>query len=393
MQNTEEPHCNSCGSGNLDTIYETRNVPVHSVLLMDTREKARSYPKGDIELAYCNDCGFIGNIAFDPGLHEYSSKYEETQGFSATFNRFQKKLVQHLIDKYDLRQKDVIEIGCGKGEFLAMICEMGDNRGIGFDPAYVSERNPAADNPNIRFVKDFYSEEYAHYQGDFVCCKMTLEHIPRVAEFVRIVQRSIGDRQDTIVFFQIPNTRYVLQECAYWDIYYEHCSYFSAGSLGRLFRSCGFGVLDLYSDYNDQYLMIEARPGSDAAPHAGEESLAELRQDVDRFVQTVNDRLAGWKQRIAEIHAQGKKMVFWGGGSKCVAFISALDIGEEVPYAVDINPYKHHTFLPGSGHEIIPPEQLKDYRPDYVIVMNPIYCAEIGRDLNAMGLHPELLPV
>ena len=43
--------------------------------------------------------------------------------------------VLDLIRRYDLRGKEVIEIGCGKGEFLSLLCEVGDNRGVGFDPA------------------------------------------------------------------------------------------------------------------------------------------------------------------------------------------------------------------------------------------------------------------
>ena len=42
--------------------------------------------------------------------------------------------------KEGLRGKDIIEIGCGKGEFLLLLCEMGNNRGTGFDPGFVSER-------------------------------------------------------------------------------------------------------------------------------------------------------------------------------------------------------------------------------------------------------------
>ena len=108
----------------MEVFYEVKDIPVHSVLLMPTREKALTYPRGNIELGLCSQCGFISNLAFDPSLHEYSSKYEETQGFSATFNAFHKSLASSLIEQFNLRNKIVIEIGCGKGEFLTMLCEM-----------------------------------------------------------------------------------------------------------------------------------------------------------------------------------------------------------------------------------------------------------------------------
>jgi hypothetical protein len=60
---------------------------------------------------------------------------------------------------------------------------------------------------------------------------------------------------------------------------------------------------------------------------------------------------------------------------------------------VDINPYKHGTYMAGTGQEIVGPEFLRAYRPDVVIVMNPIYCNEIQRDLDGMGITAELMPV
>ena len=139
--NPTEIICHSCGVHGVSIFCEFRSVPVHSVLLMPTREIAVNFPKGDVELGFCQNCGFVFNTAFDPGMHEYSSKYEETQGFSPTFNAFHRRLATRLIERYDLHHKNIIEIGCGKGEFLTLLCEMGENRGVGFDPSYINHPN------------------------------------------------------------------------------------------------------------------------------------------------------------------------------------------------------------------------------------------------------------
>jgi hypothetical protein len=60
---------------------------------------------------------------------------------------------------------------------------------------------------------------------------------------------------------------------------------------------------------------------------------------------------------------------------------------------VDINPLKHGTFLAGTGQKVVAPGFLREYQPDTVIVMNPIYCDEIQRDLDRMGLSAELVPI
>jgi SAM-dependent methyltransferase len=385
--------CPNCGSVEMSVFYELESVPVHSVLLLPTREEALNYPKGDIALGFCQACGFISNVAFDPSLHEYSSRYEATQAFSPTFSAFAHRLARRLIDQYDLHGKDIIEIGCGQGEFLTLLCELGGNRGVGFDPAYVSERSESQAEDRITFVKDFYSERYADYEGDFVCCKMTLEHIQHTADFVSTVRRSLGDQSKAIVFFQVPDVRRILREVAFWDIYYEHCSYFSLGSLARLFRQCGFEVMNLAREYDGQYLVIEARAGDgkDGALLEQEDDLEELAQEVAYFSEHYPPKLEAWRRDLQRIRQTGRRAVIWGGGSKGVAFLTTLRIEDEIEYAVDINPYKHGTYMAGAGQEIVGPEFLREYRPDVVIVMNPIYEGEIRQLIGGLGLTPEFM--
>jgi SAM-dependent methyltransferase len=373
-------------------FYSVERVPAHSVLLMPTREGAMGYPHGRIDLGLCPTCGFISNLSFDPALNEYNSQYEETQGFSQTFNAFHRRLAEDLIRRYDLLGKEVIEIGCGKGEFLSLLCEVGDNRGVGFDPSYVEGRAPAPAAGAVRFIKDFYSEKYAEFTADLVCCKMTLEHIQDTAGFVSTVRRSIGDRRDTVVLFQVPDVGRILEEIGFWDIYYEHCSYFSKCSLGHLFARSGFEVVSQWLDYGDQYLMIEARPGRVGATVGAPDTRA-ITEGVEHFVRECDRQLASWRSLLSNVGSSGRRAVLWGGGSKAVAFLTTLGIRDEVPYAVDINPHKHGTFLAGSGQEIVAPEFLKQYRPDLVILMNPMYRGEVSRSLAELGVSAELIGV
>jgi hypothetical protein len=50
-------------------------------------------------------------------------------------------------------------------------------------------------------------------------------------------------------------------------------------------------------------------------------------------------------------------------------------------------------YLAGSGHKIVPPAFLKEYRPDLVIVMNPIYNDEIRAELDRLDVSAEILSV
>jgi SAM-dependent methyltransferase len=390
-----EQTCPNCKQAGMSAFYEVNEAPVHSVLLMRTREKALAYPTGTIRLALCENCGFVSNEAFNPSLHEYSEDYEATQSYSPTFNKFNHALAQRLIDTYDLHDKTIIEIGCGHGEFLILLSELGPNEGVGFDPAYLEDRIQHPAKERITFVQDFYSEKYAAVQGDFIVCKMTLEHIPDTADFLATVRRSIGNRIGTRLFFQIPNASYVMRDVAFWDIYYEHCSYFSKASLAYLFLQSGFDVLDLFTDYDDQYLMMEASAveGKGKMDQPMQPLLDELFNDVAFFRANIQERLENWRETLDLLHKDGRKVVLWGSGSKGVAFLTTLEVSDAIEYVVDINPIKHGTFMAGTGQEIVSPDFLQDYIPDIVIIMNPIYKGEIAGQLDSLGLSPRIMTV
>jgi hypothetical protein len=74
-----------------------------------------------------------------------------------------------------------------------------------------------------------------------------------------------------------------------------------------------------------------------------------------------------------------------------VAFLTTLGSRGEIDYVVDINPLKHGTYLAGTGQQVVAPAFLKDYGPDLVIVMNPVYCDEIQKELTGMGLAAEIM--
>jgi hypothetical protein len=185
----------------------------------------------------------------------------------------------------------------------------------------------------------------------------------------------------------------VLREGAFWDVYYEHCSYFTPGSLARLFRATGFEPERLELAYDDQYILMEARPGggAPARPLALEEPADAIPGEVRAFTARVDAVRSEWGERLERLTADGRRVALWGSGSKAVAFLSALGGERVVDAVVDVNPHRHHRFMPGSGREILPPAALRDRRPDVVIAMNPVYREEIAADLRRLGVGAELL--
>jgi SAM-dependent methyltransferase len=384
------PRCGSCGHA-MQVFFELPAVPVNSCLLVDSRPAALAFKRGDIALGFCNRCGFVSNVAFCRELTEYSGRYEETQGYSETFNRFHRALAEDLVERLDLRGKRIIEIGCGKGEFLSLICRMGANSGVGFDPAFDDSRNILGDvDAHVR--KELFGESSGREDGDFVCCKMTLEHIPDTAQFVRAARRALRPLPGSMAFFQVPESMRILRECALEDVYYEHCSYFTAGSLARLFRGEGFDVRRIGVAYAGQYLTIEATltEARSSPTLAVEESVEEAASSVATFTQRFIAKSRYWGDFVQSRASQGS-VLLWGSGSKAVAFLRAVESAEAIEHVVDINPYRQGHYMPGTGQQIVGPQHVAKLEPRVVIAMNSMYRDEIAAELQRRGVQTELV--
>lgn len=387
--------CPACFNSQMTVFFEVDNAPVFCNVLWPSRAEALAACRAPIRLAHCHQCGLIYNIAFDPQLMEYSPAYENSLHFSPRFQRYAEELAGRLIQQYGLFDKDIIEIGCGQGDFLALLQRLGNNRVLGFDPSYTPEKTATeAAGSAVRILPEVYSEKHARHPADLVCCRHVLEHIDRPLDFLRGIRNTIGPRYKSVVYFEVPNALYTLKDMGMWDIIYEHCSYFTSESLAKLFMSASFAPIRLTEQYDGQFLTIEARPvavkpdsGADAEP-----ALPNIQDLINSLHKAYKDRVDSWQRTLSQFKQQENRVVLWGAGSKGVTFLNTLDISHQhIEYIVDLNPRKHGQFVAGTGQQVIAPEFLKEYRPQTIIIVNPIYRAEIQQIVQGLGLTSELM--
>lgn len=393
--NTELVTCPVCGDSRLLAVVELRQLPRHCNLLWPTRTAALAAPRGDLRLVWCRRCGHLFNRAFEPQTMSYSQCYENSLHFSPHFRRYADELARSLAIRYALRGKTIVEIGCGQGEFLARLCELGECFGLGFDPGYTPTRaGRAATSERLHIVADVYNHEHVDVAVALICCRHVLEHIADPYAFVAGTRRMEGGCV-TPVFFEVPNALFTLRDLGIWDLIYEHVSYFSPCSLRTLFTRCSFRISRLHETYAGQFLCLEALPARAAS--LCEEVVPDELEQVQAYVMDFADKyrrqVARWRGRLARLAHQRRRVVAWGSGSKGVTFLNVLRAGNPVEYIVDINPHKHGLFVAGSGQEIVAPTFLQHYRPEVVLVMNPIYRAEIARTLKQLDVESELIDV
>jgi len=385
--------CPACDGDRLAEIYWLAAIPVQSCVLLASRDDAKRFPRRPLALALCDECGFIFNAIFDREMIDYAAVTEESQHFSGTFDRFARELVAEIAATSDLAGCRTLEIGCGKGDFLQELVRATGTSGLGVDPGFIPERLPSAGAHDVTFRREVFDPRRIDPSPDFVVCRHTLEHIDDVGSFMADVAAVCGGREHVGLFFETPDVARVLAEGAFWDIYYEHCSYFTAGAHARLFRRAGFAVTRLYLAYDDQYIIQYARPGAAGLPLAIEDDLQRARSLAADFPGRVAGARKRWTEFVRTRRAQGRRVVVWGGVSKGVAFITSIGLDDDIVQVVDINPFKQGKFIPGAGSEVIAPETLVDEPPDTVIAMNRIYLPEIRATLTSLGLEPELVAV
>lgn len=379
--------CPACGGNDARSFLEVRGVPVECNLLLDSEAEARAVPRGDIALALCRLCGLIWNTRFDPGVERYDRRYENSLWSSPRFSQYGRRLAEHIIDRYGIREKTVLAIGCGRGEFLWWLCRLGNNRGVSIDPA--ADPTDVPSDVDGRVIAETFSDRQ-RIDADLVVCRHLVEHLTQPRVFLDLVRRVINERPDTAMYFEVPNSMSLFRDGSMWDLIYEHCTYFTEPSLRWLFGAAGFDIRELYPSYGDQFLALEAFLGE--AEEQPPPDLREIEVIVREFGKTYRAVVAEWTNRLAGWRSSGLRVAVWGIGSKGVTFLNTVPGAALIESVVDINRRKQGHHVAGTGQRIITPEELAERGADVVIAMNPLYREEIGGSLDALGVHADVVP-
>ncbi|NLE30092.1 MAG: methyltransferase domain-containing protein [Phycisphaerae bacterium] len=386
--------CPGCLGRDVFVFFENHHAPVFCNVLWEDRQAAIASPRAAIRLGFCPRCQLIYNVDFDASLLDYSKQYENSLHYSNHFQKYAEDLACRLVKRHHLYNKDVIEIGCGQGDFLALLASAGENRGVGFDPSFDLTRASTTTQRLVKVVPEFYSVDHTEYPADIICCRQVLEHVISPLKFLKSIRKLIGERYETIAFFEVPNAMYTLRDKGIWDIIYEHCSYFTPQSLTNLFFRAGFEVMEVGEQYGGQFITLEARPArvKRKTPSNIKWITGEPANLIDEFRRIYHEKTSQWNLLLANLKKQYHRIAIWGAGSKGITFLNTLNISHKtVPYVVDVNPFKHGRYLTGMGQKIVPPIFLQQYIPQALILMNPIYQEEIRETMRKLDLNAEIL--
>jgi len=355
--------CPLCGSLDFKVIYKNNDMPIFQNKVYDSIEKAKTVIKSNLILCKCNSCSFIFNREFDYSIMNYDSSYQNEQNHSVFFKNYLDDIIKEL-KKYFSNKDKIIEIGSGKGYFLNLLEDAGFANIIGFDPAYEGEKE------NI--VKDYYGSLYNDINADLIILRHTLEHISEPFKFLHEIAKANSYKGK--IFIEVPCFDWIENKEAFWDIFYEHCNYFTEDSLKSMFNNSSVGKL-----FNGQYIYLIA-------------NLSELKEKVEYKVYEKGKELFqnSFKDYLRIL--QSGKYAVWGAGAKGVTFLNILDQEMKyVKYVVDINPKKQNKYLAKTSHKIIGLDELKglidNQIVDSIFIMNENYKDEIKEELSGYKIN------
>lgn len=391
--------CTACGGFSAKSILRRVSGPVHQNLLYPSYDRAIQCKTGELHLVACTQCGFVFNESFKSDLLDYSQDYENSQDKSGHFSAHMHSVAKLLVERNALHGRRILEIGCGKGGFLNLIVEIAGGTGKGFDPSYVNEFEHVS---ALSFVRDFFPGNESWWNADQIVCRHVLEHIAHPYEFVSMIRQSIPSGQNPRLYFEVPSFEWICDNLAFWDIFYEHCNYFTAESIASLMTRCGLVVDRIESVFSGQYLSVDLTV--DALPPLGStvsnralqmtSQRALVPTDYSNFSCDLTAKLDAMRKQVYDLKSANKVMAVWGAAAKGSTFLNQLSLVPEiVSTVIDINPRKQGQYVAGTGQLICAPEHLQSNPCDVVFIMNPNYRNEIRQQLNEMNLNPELVVI
>ena len=390
--------CPLCGSSGLWIFYEATDVPASCNLLWSSKDEAVNCPKGNIKLAFCSFCAFVTNIALEPEKNQYGHLYDNSLFYSSHFQNFTKKLASNLVQRFDLHNKRIVEIGGGKVDFISSLIELGNNSGLRVDPFHFKvEGKSRGKNDLIRPIPSLYPSADRSNEVDFVFSYHELEHMNQPKRFLSNLRKAFSYSSSAHAFFAVPNALKAFKEGDFTDVIYEHVSYFTVPSLSYLFSSCGFSIRGVTESKNEIFdsIYIDATLKTPARPSlkpVSKSEIAQVRDCISSFSAKSVMMIEKDGGRVNQLLSKGKRIVMWGAGARGVTILNVFK-DPRIEYAVDINPRKQGKYVPGTGQKIVEPKFLLKYKPDYIILANPAYKNEISQIVSDLKIETEFIPI
>jgi hypothetical protein len=301
-----------------------------------------------------------------------------------------------MIARFGFGKNDqVVEIASNDGYLLQFFKEKGVPV-LGVEPT--SGTAEVAISKGIESWIEFFGVDLAKKltakgkKADLLLGNNVLAHVPDLNDFVEGL--AIALKPKGVITMEFPHLMQLVDHNQFDTIYHEHFSYFSLLAVSTIFRRHGLEIFDVQEiPTHGGSLRIFAKHAADTS-HPTEPSVDQLlRKEKAKgmdtlayykgFQQKVNEVKNAFLSFLLQARKEGKKVAAYGAAAKGNTLLNYCGVRHDlIDFVVDANPHKQHKFLPGSHIPVVSEAALKQYKPDYTVILPWNIKDEITRQLS-----------
>ncbi len=227
--------CKICG----ERLSTAKN---ESLIIDDVPENTFNFSKNTVNLHViaCKSCGAV-QLVNVPLSADYDAVYRSI-GVSVAYREEKKRQIKKFIEVYNLIDAQVIEIGCGNGQFLEMIREVGIEKITGIEAGANNYHECLNKGFNVfhgNLPRVLKKEKLSNLFDAFVSFHY-LEHLPNPINFVTCLYEIT--KTGGVGLIEVPNYDYIEKNNIWLEFTKDHRFYYRKRTICYLLSKCGFDV-------------------------------------------------------------------------------------------------------------------------------------------------------
>jgi SAM-dependent methyltransferase len=374
------PPCRFCGAPLTETFADLGMSPLcqTQIAAADLNRGENFYP---LHARVCTACWLVQLEEYVAPDVIFGRDYPYFSSYSDSWVEHARRYVEHARADLGIGPGSfVVELASNDGYLLQHVVAAGI-RCLGVEPTAgtaAAARARGVPTESVFFGRAVAERlRAAHGPADLVVGNNVLAHVPDLNDFVAGIAALLAPGGNGT--FEFPHLLRLMEQNQFDTIYHEHFSYFSVGTIRRVFAAHG---LDLWQvrelPTHGGSVRIYVRHAGQAAADAsvGQLLAAEAAAGLTalpayhRFQAQVHATKRALLRFLIGAREAGKRVAGYGAPGKGNTLLNYCGIGTDLlEFTVDRNPAKLGTWTPGTRIPILHPDAILERRPDYVLIL------------------------